>query len=537
MDKMVKINSKLLLACICGLLITGCTYIQSTLKHFDYQERFKDTKEKSILKHILTRDTFFIYGELLDEEGEYKDYSIAVAAVSETDLDHEVVDIFHYGKSASYYGLHLPDGKYKLLVLADLNGDGLYQSSEIISWLPADFNRKSYPELVAGSIDIRIADQVLPDDYKKLNIPVLADSDDKNQSILYPGGTLRTLDDPIFSTDIVTMGMYDPAAFLETAPLMFYALEDDLFHKIPVVFVHGIGGSITDFSTILENLDRTRYKPWFFYYPSGSDLDKLGELFYRIFLSGKLIPLGDTPIVVVAHSMGGLVVRKALTSYSGSEEENKLELYVSIATPYGGVPSAKLGVEKAPLVIPSWRDLNPDGDFIGKLFETPFPESMEHHLFYAFGNTSSFKVGENSDGAVPLSSQLYKPAQAQATRQYGYNQGHTSILSDKTMMNQLFELIYRIKFPLPETHMKVLTAGGFNVELSSNYSRYEQYVIEHQGKYMRALSTGLIQPQNDFESHFVAVSNGQVAATNPYESAWLKFSADYPKIAAGKKGY
>ena len=55
---MVKINSKLLLACICGLLFTGCTYIQSTLKHFDYQERFKDTKEKSILKHILTRDTF-----------------------------------------------------------------------------------------------------------------------------------------------------------------------------------------------------------------------------------------------------------------------------------------------------------------------------------------------------------------------------------------------------------------------------------------------------------------------------------------------
>lgn len=56
---------------------------------------------------------------------------------------------------------------------------------------------------------------------------------------------------------------YDPASFLENAPTMFYALEEDLEFKIPVVFFHGIGGSIRDFEPIVNQIDRERYKPWF----------------------------------------------------------------------------------------------------------------------------------------------------------------------------------------------------------------------------------------------------------------------------------
>lgn len=67
---------------------------------------------------------------------------------------------------------------------------------------------------------------------------------------------------------------------------MFYALEEDEAHKIPVVFVHGIGDSARAFEPIISQLDRDRYKPWFFYYPSGGDLDQLAGLFYNLFLSG-----------------------------------------------------------------------------------------------------------------------------------------------------------------------------------------------------------------------------------------------------------
>ena len=87
------------------------------------------------------------------------------------------------------------------------------------------------------------------------------------------------LDDPIFDSSFSTLGMYDPASFLEQAPTAFYALEEDLGYKIPVVFVHGIAGSAREFENFVEHLDRVRYKPWFFHYPAGGDLDQLAELF------------------------------------------------------------------------------------------------------------------------------------------------------------------------------------------------------------------------------------------------------------------
>jgi hypothetical protein len=56
---------------------------------------------------------------------------------------------------------------------------------------------------------------------------------------------------------------------MERAPMMFYALEEDLGYKVPVVFVHGIDGSPRDFAEIVARLDPTRYRPWFFFFPPG----------------------------------------------------------------------------------------------------------------------------------------------------------------------------------------------------------------------------------------------------------------------------
>lgn len=75
-----------------------------------------------------------------------------------------------------------------------------------------------------------------------------------------------------------------------------------------MVFVHGIGGSIRSFLPIIEGLDRSKYKPWFFFYPSGADLEQLAEFFYQLYLSGDVIPQSKMPMIVVAHSMGGFDV-------------------------------------------------------------------------------------------------------------------------------------------------------------------------------------------------------------------------------------
>ncbi|MCP4409329.1 MAG: alpha/beta hydrolase [Gammaproteobacteria bacterium] len=531
---MINISGKILGILICGLLIHGCAYLQNTFKQAGYESSFKRTNKKAVLKHLLTRDTFYVYGNLKDEDDTYQDYALAVAALTEAGDKNEVVDVTHFARSNSYYGLHLPAGGYRLIVLADLNEDDLYESSEIIAHVPIRLDKKSDPELVASS-DIIVTPTIPSHKFYDISIPVRSAAVAKKQSLFYPKGTIRAVDDPLFSRSTATLGMYDPAAFGEVAPMMFYALEEDLPYKVPIVFIHGIEGSITDFLPLLERLDRQRYKPWFFYYPSGADLDKLAQLFYQIFLSGKIIPLDKMPLVVVAHSMGGLIVRKSLNSDAGTSKENDIKLFISIATPFGGHPRAKRGVESAPLVLPSWYDLNPDGDFIHDLYNKPIPKRVEHHLIYAYGNPSKIKLGENSDGVVPLSSQLYTPAQAQSRRQYGYNQGHVSVLSDDSLISQLLKLIYTVKAPAPEAHMNFFFQGGFDVQLSNNYTDIEQYVIYSIGKYLRALSKGWIEPINEYGFHFLAVMNREVEAAYPAESAWLKFKTDYPELATGSE--
>jgi len=506
-------------------LLGSCAYLQGVSKQDQLLQSLKNKPLQYTVKHLIERDSYFVYGRLSGAASVTDRNPLAIAALSDKYQKNEIVDINHLGKVGSYYGLNLPAGKYRLLVLEDKNQDGIYRETEVVGQHPLDIQALSDQWKVVGDVDIRLDDSIIST-LPELAIPV-AELATAQSSLFYPRGTIRSLEDPIFSRQMATLGMYDPAAFLENAPMMFYALEEDTFYKVPVIFVHGIGGIPNEFRQIIDGLDRRRYKPWFFYYPSGMDLNQLAEMFYEIFLSGNVVQKGTFDMAIVAHSMGGLVVREALNRYLGNGKENSVRLFVSIASPFGGLVSARSAVEHAPLVLPAWRDLSPTATFIQQLFRKPLPASVKQYLIYSYRN----KGGRgDSDGIVPVYSQLAMTAKGKIAGQYGFQATHTGILQDADAVETVIELVARVKNIFPEEHLNYLTRGGFAVPLDSSYTMLEKHMIQSAGLYLRALATGDLKPM-PFNSHFLAVIQGSDTPVNPAETAWLKFRKDFPDLA------
>lgn len=505
----------------------GCTYVRTTVKQAGYSARQAGTPRQRIYKHMLARETFFVFGRIENAPADLPE-PLAVVALSDRPTAGEVVDVNHVARADSFYGLNLPAGEFRLLVVSDRNRDGFYTADEIAGARTVALDTASVPDRVLGECDLDLRPAAPPADAPavafRLAVPPARP---RAESVFFPKGTLRTLDDPIFDPAMATLGMYEPAAFLEAAPMMFYALEEQAPHKIPVIFVHGIGGSARDFAPLVARLDRTRFQPWFFHYPSGADLRQNATMFYKIFLSGKLIPLEDFPVAIVAHSMGGLVVREAFNLRTGAKRETPVHRFVTLASPLGGHPAARAAV-RAPVVLPSWRDLDPGSTFIAGLHRRPLPAELRYHLLFAFGDDRTVKLGGNSDGVVPLASQLDPAAQNEAAAQQGFDTTHTGILRDPAAIERTLALAAEVRSAFPEDHLRELRRGGYDLALGPHYSRIEAHLVRHIGRYMDALVDGTIRPFHPVQEHFLQVCRGEKSARYPAESAWLKLQRDFP---------
>lgn len=506
----------------------SCTYLKHASIQADYTRLQETAPSQRNLKHMIDRPNFAVMGKTTDPTGQYfnDNHTKAVAAFSSRYQQHELVDVMHDIQVGTHFGLHLPEGEYDISIFSDSNNNGYYEAFEAIAQQSISLDTQRYPAMVVTQLEIPLKQATA------LNRPVDIAVEKMNvsqHSLFFPAGTLRSLEDPIFSPEMSTLGLYDPAAFLNQTPTLFMALEEEYAFKIPVVFVHGIGGSAREFIPILDNLDQSRFKAWFFHYPSGGDLNQMAQLFYDIFLSNQKIPLKDTsPMVIVAHSMGGLVVRESFNLLPSNAPTDIT--FISLASPFNGHPSA-LDVDKSSgLILPSWRDLNPDGEFIQQLYRKPLAPNIKHQLFYAYSNDSAFKLGDNSDGVVPLSSQLHSSAQIESQRQYGLDVNHTSILTSENSISQITKVIEQQHIKLPEQHLFYARKGGFKINPTDIYSLEEAYYLKYYGCYMMALSTGLIAPFDDNQKAFAAMLRGEksqsiFSSSSKAVEAWLKYNA------------
>ncbi|MDX2110741.1 MAG: DUF413 domain-containing protein [Verrucomicrobiota bacterium] len=501
---------------IVACCLSSCAYVQTAGKQAYYAAKQTGTPRQRIYKHMLDRDTFFVFGRILNNS--HPDgCALAVIAVSDAFQPGEVVDVNQFARTDSFYAMNLPAGDYRLLVVCDGNADGYYDEHEILGGRALGLDRECAPDKVLGDYAIDLA---LPMVGTQTPLHVKAEkaSNGVVDSVFYPKGTIRALNDAIFDPSMATLGLYEPGVFMENAPMLFYALEEDMGYKVPVIFVHGIDGSPREFEAIVARLDRSRYRPWFFYYPSGQSLSQMSEMFYRLFLSGKVIPLEEMPVIIVAHSMGGVIVRDALNRCTGSRTETSVRKLVTIASPLGGHPGAR-SAKHAPVVIPSWRDMNPDSPFIRQLHRRALPKTLEYHLFYTLG-----LEGDDSDGVVPVSSQLVPAAQDEAYKQFGLTATHVGVLSEPVAIERILQVIEQVRSPIPEDHLLELLKGGYTTELGEDFTPLETYFIRNNGYYMDALVAGRLQPFHPSQNHFLAACRGECEPTLPVETAWIKFN-------------
>ncbi|MGV8059523.1 MAG: esterase/lipase family protein [Smithellaceae bacterium] len=400
-----------------------------------------------------SKDSCLLIGEIISTSPLKK--PIVVVAYANSNGVLSIADytvLFEPGQ----YEMLVGEGNYEIFAFEDNNGDLSYNQGE---W--AGYYGK--PDKVTTQVGGAVfgLDIILK---PKMKQPTLSFA---NMLVQFSGGkrkpptsagTLANLNDTAFSAENGLAGFWAPLEFFKRIGCNIFFIEPYDATKTPILFIHGAAGSPQDWLYFINNLDRSRYQPWVFYYPSGARLDTTSFL-----LRTKLYDLYRKyqfeSLYIVAHSMGGLVSRSAIIE--NDNFHNAIKLFVSISTPWGGEERAKTGVDKSPAVIPSWKDVVPDSEFIKRVLGTKLDPSIHYYLFFGHkGGGSLFRP--NNDNTVTLESMLDLRAQSDALKVTGLNEDHVSILSSPEMMTQFKAVLSRTEANKEKTYIR--SKGYLHIE-------------------------------------------------------------------------
>ena len=275
-----------------------------------------------------------------------------------------------------HYSFLVPEGVYLLAVFEDANQNFRYDSDEHFG-----FANQSKPLVTHAERKTSGSAQSIPNLNIELaekegfpgDLPTFVDISRLSGKSYIKIGVVTDLDDPLFVQENGSMGYWKPLSFLRDVGAGIYFLEKYTPKKIPVLFVHGANGTPAGWQPLVDQLDRKKYQPCFFYYPSGIRIESIASA-----LNAMIHSLDEnhrlTKMVVVAHSMGGLVSRAFILKNAVEDQQPYIYKFISISTPWGGVSTAEIGVEKSPIVAPNWIDVAPKSEFIASLYTTPLPE-------------------------------------------------------------------------------------------------------------------------------------------------------------------
>ncbi|HEX5107265.1 MAG TPA: alpha/beta fold hydrolase [Vicinamibacterales bacterium] len=349
--------------------------------------------------------------------------------------DHFVVE------TAGLWQFAASAGTYGVVAFQDLNRDLRAESEEpylaldrnrIFTCMPGE-RRTDLALKIPAAGRSRLGETI---DVATLQVRTVAEQFDLSLGQVTAVGEVADLSDPRFDESVADDGLWRPYDFLfEGRPGVYFLGPYDRT-RIPVLFVHGISGTPRHFATLIEALDKRRFQPWVYYYPSGTSLARVADHLTQTIRKVQL-EHGVKSFIVVAHSMGGLVARGFLLRYREGSGAAAVPLFVSISTPWDGHKAAQLGA-KSPIPVLAWDDMSPGSEYLRSLHARD--PGVPHDLIFTFRN-EGVAIGEASDGTVSVASQLQTAVQKGAMRVEGYNETHMGVLEAAAVSARLNELL------------------------------------------------------------------------------------------------
>lgn len=373
-----------------------------------------------------SKESCLILGEISSNSPQKK--SIIVIAYSEENTKVSIED-YAMLSGPGPYELLVRDGRYRIFSFEDANDNLSCDSGEWSAYYNGSELVSSQPGGMLWGLDIVLSRT--PDEPAPLLAHSLLLHSKGTRKPFRTAGAIADLDDPAFSAERGKEGFWEPLKIFRLTGANIYFLEPYDRDKIPVLLVHGAAGSPQDWRYFIKSMDRVRYQPWIFQYPSGARLSTM-TFMLRKKLYDLYMKYDFERIYIVAHSMGGLICRSALIE---SDRHNQaVKLFISISTPWGGEPRATTGVKYSPAVIPSWKDMEPDSDFIRSIFAKELPDTLRYYLLFSHRGGGN-PLRPNNDNTVLLESMLDQRAQQDTLKVLGFNEDHISILNSPVVID------------------------------------------------------------------------------------------------------
>jgi len=405
------------LCLLCVLSITGCQLLRAK----------KDIKK--LEEHV------YIEGVVHDTSAQEGPIIVVLVRKASESEKEDSLDGYWVMHGEGRFRFLRREGDYYVYAFKDVEQDMTFNRNEYVGWHGEPTLLHIYPGKPLQDLHITLrspekARSQLPELYSPKRTP------EKISLENVKFGVVTSIDNPDFTAANGELGYWNPLQFLEQVNAGLYFLEPYTDEKIPVLFVHGASGHPRIWRSILEGLDRSKFQPWIFFYPSGLRLELIGEYLNRR-LNELHVRHKFDQLFVVAHSMGGLVCRSLINQHYNDRHVDFIKLFTAISTPWGGHRGAKKGVGSSPVIVPCWYDIVPDSPFLMHLFDTTLPSGTSFYLLFGYKGKAGVFAGRNSDGVIALNSLLRKEAQERATQIRGFDADHVNILSDAELVQNL----------------------------------------------------------------------------------------------------